>query len=57
MSAEPDEKRVEALAQHLIDKGIHESLAAQVARDILIFHPNGGAVRVQDGTVKVMPRQ
>lgn len=57
MTSSPDERRVEALARHLVEKGIHESLAAQVARDILIFHPDGGSVRVQDGVVQVMPRQ
>lgn len=54
---QPDPGRVATLASHLVAKGIHESLAGQVAHDILVFHPGGGNVRVQDGVVEVMPRR
>lgn len=57
MNQEPDNARIEALAKHLIEKGIDASLAPQVARDILIFHPQGGSIRVQDGVVQVIARR
>jgi hypothetical protein len=50
----PDPGRVAALAKHLAAKGIHESLAKQVATDILIMHPAGGTIQVRDGVVTVL---
>ena len=53
---DPDPQRVAALERHLIEKGIHASIAGQVANAILVFHPEGGTIRVEGTTVQVIPK-
>jgi len=49
----PDPERVAKLAASLISKGVHPSLADQMATDILIMHPEGGNIRVTGTLVEI----
>ena len=48
-----DTERLDKLVTHLINKGIDESIAGDMARTILIMHPEGGNIRVSGDNVMV----